>query len=229
MFAQSATACGATETGLVYEQCGGILPLFPQRTIYESLLDAGHDFGVFYNGSIFEGGVPGDIYIAGMLKHIVGRAKTFTEKGGFFERAASGMLPQFSWVLPRNGGAHPNDDHPCHDMALGEELLKSVYEALRASPAWNDTALLVVYDDPGGFFDHVPTPLYAPPPNTACDRKNKGCPDTFVVASAHTYRGRSDRFRAAGLVHSLFGSSAIFSLFHGRGENAPASVPHFFT
>jgi len=39
MFAQSATSCGATETGVVYEECGGILPLFPQKTIYESLLE----------------------------------------------------------------------------------------------------------------------------------------------------------------------------------------------
>ena len=31
MFAQSATSCGVTETGTVYEECGGILPLFPQK------------------------------------------------------------------------------------------------------------------------------------------------------------------------------------------------------
>lgn len=181
MFAQSATACGATETGVVYEQCGGVLPLFPQKTIYESLLDAGHDFRIFYNGSITEGGVPGDIYMGGLLKHLAGRAHTFDAKdSGFFDAAAKGTLPEFSWLLPRNGGPHPNDDHPCHDVALGEELLKSVYEALRAGPNWNDTALLVVYDDPGGFFDHVQPPLHAPPPNTPCDKKNSGCPDKFA-------------------------------------------------
>ena len=43
MFAQSATSCGATETGVVFEQCGGVLPLFPQKTIYESLLENGHE------------------------------------------------------------------------------------------------------------------------------------------------------------------------------------------
>ena len=48
--------------------------------------------------------------------------------------------------------------------AGGEELLMSVYEALRAGPGWNDSALLVVYDDPGGFFDHVQPPVHAPPP-----------------------------------------------------------------
>jgi phospholipase C len=63
MFAQSGTSCGATETGVVFEQCGGVLPLFPQKTIYESLLENGHDFKVYYNGTIAQGGVPGDIYV----------------------------------------------------------------------------------------------------------------------------------------------------------------------
>ena len=61
MFAQSATSCGSTETGTLYNDCGGKLPLFPQRTIYESLLDAGKDFAIFYNGTLREGGVPGDL------------------------------------------------------------------------------------------------------------------------------------------------------------------------
>jgi len=185
MFAQSATSCGATETGVIYEQCGGVLPLFPQKTIYESLLEAGLDFKVYYNGSVQEGGVPGDIYMSGLLENLGGRAKTFDAPGGFFDAAASGTLPAFSWLAPRNGGSHPNDDHPCHDVALGEELLKSVYEALRAGPAWNETALFVVYDDPGGWFDHVPPgghpeQVHAPPPEAPCEQHTQGCPDKFA-------------------------------------------------
>jgi phospholipase C len=34
-----------------------------------------------------------------------------------------------------------------------------VYEALRSSPAWNDTLFLITYDEHGGFYDHVPTPV----------------------------------------------------------------------
>ena len=64
--------------------------------------------------------MPGDIYMAGLLKNVAGRAKTFDAADGFFAKAAAGTLPPFSWLLPRNGGAHPNDDHPCHDVALGE-------------------------------------------------------------------------------------------------------------
>ena len=181
MFAQSATACGATETGVVYEQCGGVLPLFPQRTIYESLLDAGRDFRIFYNGSITEGGVPGDIYMGGLLKHLAGRAHTFDAKdSGFFDSAAKGTLPEFSWLLPRNGGAHPNDDHPCHDVALGEELLKSVYEALRAGRTGTTRRSSSCTTTPAASSTTSQPPLHAPPPNTPCDKKNSGCPDTFA-------------------------------------------------
>ena len=50
----------------------------------------------------------------------------------FYEAAANGTLPAFSWVHPPIQAC----DHPCHDVAKGERLLKDVYEALRASPKW---------------------------------------------------------------------------------------------
>ena len=73
----------------------------------------------------------------------------------FYAMAANGSLPSFSWVLPRQGlnkttGEGENDDHPCHDIALGERLLKDTYEALRAGPGWNKTVFIVTYDDTGG-------------------------------------------------------------------------------
>ena len=48
MFAQSGTSCGVTDTGVAYTQCGGKLPLFPQRTIYDSLLEAKKSFALYY-------------------------------------------------------------------------------------------------------------------------------------------------------------------------------------
>ncbi|KAG8090221.1 hypothetical protein GUJ93_ZPchr0011g28415 [Zizania palustris] len=56
-----------------------------------------------------------------------------------------------------------NDDHPSHDVAQGQRLVKEVYEALRSSPQWHETLLVVTYDEHGGFFDHVPTPVTGVP------------------------------------------------------------------
>ena len=45
---------------------------------------------------------------------------------------------------------NPNSDHPaCCDMALGERLRKDVYEAVRAGKGWNETALIITWDDAG--------------------------------------------------------------------------------
>ena len=51
-----------------------------------------------------------------------------------------------------------NDDHPSHDISEGQRFVKEVYETLRASPQWNEMLFLILYDEHGGFYDHVPTP-----------------------------------------------------------------------
>jgi len=43
--------------------------------------------------------------------------------------------------------------------------MKKVYEALRNSPLWNKSLLLITYDEHGGFFDHVGPPIDVPSPD----------------------------------------------------------------
>ena len=52
--------------------------------------------------------------------------------------------------------------HPLNDVREGEELVKRVYEAIRASHFWADTLLIVTFDEHGGFYDHVPPPPAVP-------------------------------------------------------------------
>ncbi|KAK3003683.1 hypothetical protein RJ639_018453, partial [Escallonia herrerae] len=56
-----------------------------------------------------------------------------------------------------------NDDHPSHDVYQGQVFVKEVYETLRDSPQWNETMLVITYDEHGGFFEHVPTPVRGVP------------------------------------------------------------------
>jgi phospholipase C len=76
----------------------------------------------------------------------------------FFEHAASGKLPQFTWLQPRmtaSPGKLPTWQHPDASVLEGERLIKQVYEAIRASPVWNKTLFLITYDEHGGFYDHI--------------------------------------------------------------------------
>lgn len=56
-----------------------------------------------------------------------------------------------------------NDDHPSHDVSEGQKFVKEVYEALRSSPQWNEMLFIIMYDEHGGFYDHVPTPVTGVP------------------------------------------------------------------
>ena len=59
-----------------------------------------------------------------------------------------------------------SSQHPLADVRGGEALVKTVYEALRASPIWERSLLVVAWDEHGGFYDHVPPPAAVPPGDT---------------------------------------------------------------
>lgn len=84
----------------------------------------------------------------------------------FLEDAASGTLRSVSWIDPAFTNFNPlgfpvNDDHPPADIKDGQDLVLAVYDALAASPQWNRSLLVIVYDEHGGFYDHVPPPQAA--------------------------------------------------------------------
>jgi phospholipase C len=85
----------------------------------------------------------------------------------FLDDCATGKLRQVSWIDPNFADLHvlhpnSNDDHPPADIKAGQDLVLEVYEALANSPNWEKTLLVIVYDEHGGFYDHV-VPPPAPP------------------------------------------------------------------
>lgn len=57
----------------------------------------------------------------------------------------------------------PNWQHPDASVKEGERFIKAVYEAIRNSPYWEQTAFLITYDEHGGFYDHVTPPQHGIP------------------------------------------------------------------
>jgi phospholipase C len=82
----------------------------------------------------------------------------------FQQRAAAGTLPAYTFLEP-DFGASGNSQHPNYNVALGEKLIHDVYYTVRNGPGWNDTLLLITYDEHGGNFDHVAPPWGAVPPD----------------------------------------------------------------
>ncbi|MGA9419584.1 MAG: alkaline phosphatase family protein [Candidatus Cybelea sp.] len=72
----------------------------------------------------------------------------------FFSNITAGKLPAVSWIVPDN----PNSDHPTvHDT--GPSWVASIVNAVGESKYWDTSAIVVVWDDWGGFYDHVKPPL----------------------------------------------------------------------
>ncbi len=78
----------------------------------------------------------------------------------FLSDCAAGTLPSVSIVSP--GVAAYTEENPA-DIQLGEAFSSSVINAVMHSPAWPKTALLFMYDEHGGYYDHVAPPAAIPP------------------------------------------------------------------
>jgi phospholipase C len=63
-------------------------------------------------------------------------------------------LPAVAWVIPD----FKNSDHPGDDSDTGPSWVASVVNAIGESPAWKTTAILILWDDWGGWYDHVAPP-----------------------------------------------------------------------
>lgn len=79
----------------------------------------------------------------------------------------------FTWIEPNYGdmvfGTYKggNSQHPMDGVTPGEALIKATYEAIRNSPHWNSSLLIVTWDEHGGFFDHARPPAAIAPGDTA--------------------------------------------------------------
>lgn len=102
-----------------------------------------------------------DIASLRFVKGYQGLVTEIDKVNQFYERAQKGTLTNISWIDPDFGTliypGPPNDDHPPHDISNGQNLVRKVYNALLNGPKsqWERTLLVVVYDEHGGFYDHV--------------------------------------------------------------------------
>jgi phospholipase C len=138
----------------------------------------------------------------------------------FLEDAESGELPSVAWIDPAFTNFNPlgfpvNDDHPPADVTDGQDLVLAAYDALAASPQWERSLLVIVYDEHGGFYDHVP-----PPP--AEDDE----PDTFgiygVRVPAIIVSPWAER---QSVSHTLFDHTSIFKTILERFCPAALAEP----
>jgi phospholipase C len=87
----------------------------------------------------------------------------------FQSDCTSGSLPAYAFPEP-SWSSTGNSQHPNYNVALGEQLLLDVCNAVSQGPAWNKTLLIITFDEHGGCYDHVPPPWGATPPDNSVGR-----------------------------------------------------------
>ncbi len=138
----------AAQTDRLHNSDGPVPTTLP--TIWDRISDAG------LNGRYYYTDVPFIALWGSTYLPIVAPFSSFVSD------CAAGTLPDVCFVDPKfvnEGTGTAGDDHPHSDIRVGQYWLNQVYDAVRTSPQWENTVLVITYDEWGGFFDHVPPPM----------------------------------------------------------------------
>lgn len=201
------------------------------RTVYDNLSDAEIDWRVYFHD------LPQCIMLASLRKPAYRKNfKVFAER--FALDCMTGLLPQYSFIEPRYFdflSFKANDQHPPHDVALGDHLVADVYEAIRNSPMWDTTLLVILWDEHGGLYDHVLPPATVNPDGLIhqspdFDFTRLGLRVPAVLVSPYLERGKVDS-TIYDHTSVLASAKELFDLsdFLTRRDAAANTVGHLVT
>jgi phospholipase C len=190
MFLHSAQSNGRKNNDLPDTPAG-----FTWPTIYDSLTAAGIPWKSYFSDLPM-------LFLWGSLQRQADRIRRIEE---FYEDAQSGTLPAVCHIEP---SYRLNDDHPPHDIRLGQAFLSSIVHAVGQSPQWERSMILITYDEHGGFFDHVA------PGTVADERADQGFGQLGV--------------RVPGLVISPYSPAGLISSTLYEHSSVPAFIEWLF-
>ncbi|MGV9794358.1 phospholipase C [Gordonia sp. NPDC003422] len=163
--------------------------VYSWRTMPENLRDAGVSWKIYNNRDI---GPVSSVLLDGMMgcftqardprSELARRGIDPIYPQGFAADVKANRLPKVSWVIP----SAITCEHPALPAALGAVGIVQLLDILTSNPAvWEKTAVIISYDENGGFFDHVTPPT--PPPGTPGEYVS--VPDIHKVQASKGIRG----------------------------------------
>jgi phospholipase C len=106
--------------------------------------------------------------------------------------AKNGTLPQMTWVIPD----YLDSDHSAANSDEGPSWVAAVVNAIGQGPDWNSTAIVIVWDDWGGWYDHMVPPVV--------DWRGLGIRVPAIIISPYAKKGYVD--------HTQYEFSSILKL-----------------
>jgi len=148
-----------TGVKLKYGYHQGPFPCLAYTTLRD-LLDA-HAVSWKYYSPPVHGGTGGGLWnafdaISAVRYGPEWNANVTSDPNVIFNDITYNTLPSVSWVIPNR----ENSDHPNTGTDDCPSWVASVVNAVGESPYWQNTAVIVVWDDWGGFYDHEPPPFF---------------------------------------------------------------------
>jgi acid phosphatase len=130
------------------------------------------------------------------------RAEHLKDESDFVAGIERGALPQVVFYKPQGS----LNEHPGYaDVQSGDEHIANLIAKIKASPLWASTAIIVTYDENGGFWDHV-----APPKG---DRWGPGTRIPTMIISPYAKRHHID--------HTQYDTTSILKFITRRFDLAP--------
>jgi phospholipase C len=159
-FLIAATSSGMTDDINDPKQIGTLLAKPAGGTIFSRLTDAGISW---YEYAVQSGitNVTENLYPSVDLGYENSNVMPIAQ---FFTDAQAGTLPSFSLVDPNF--STESQENP-QNVIVGEAWLRTIVEAIGSSPKWQQTMLIINYDEHGGYYDHVPPPAALAPDGIA--------------------------------------------------------------
>lgn len=130
------------------------------------------------------------------------KARHLLDEADFIAAIERGTLPQVSFYKPVG---HENQHPGYADISSGDKRIGDILAAIERSPIWPGAAIIVTYDENGGYWDHV-----APP---KIDRWGPGARVPAIIVSPFARRGHVD--------HTVYDTTSILKLIELRFGLAP--------
>jgi phospholipase C len=133
----------------------------------------------------------------------------------FASDMSNGDVVGYTFIEPKYGlpsYSGGNSQHPTGTISLGEMLITDVYNAIFNQNVGANSALLVTWDEHGGFFDHVRPPAAVPPGDAALNQNRASKPRNYAFNQfgVRVPAVLISPWLPAGRGSSVFGSNAVF-------------------
>lgn len=141
-FAHTGTARGYTNNNPIH-------PPYMMETVFNRLSNCDRSWRIYFHD------LPQCATLTRLWSRLPEHLYSFEES--FMADAMAGRLPNYSFIEPRYFADPlvnrlPNDQHPPHDVALGERLIARVYDAVRNGAGWERTLFIITFDENGGIW-----------------------------------------------------------------------------